>query len=296
MYPIASPQTSGVTAGTLQGPVGPEISCKVMIVDADVNGAISIAGSVRGLGYQCLLSADPVNATEMLEHDVDIGIVLADVSMAFTGDFNLLEQIDARFGLLRPVVPIVMAGDPSLEVAIRAMNTNAVDLLDKPLNDAALVRALRRALLRRSQLASIKLLAAFATAQLTDDLEPDIKMAKGLNQSPEQKLMKLIRKTIAFRQQRNEYFGSELFSDPAWDIILELTLAKLQGVPVPISSACAAASAPFTTAYRHIGNLVDHRMVRRWKDPLDQRRVLLELEDDTHSAISDFLLSSDISI
>ncbi|WP_324074232.1 MAG: hypothetical protein RSE14_12825 [Erythrobacter sp.] len=268
----------------------------MMIVDADVNGAISIAGSVRGLGYQCLLSADPVNATEMLEHDVDIGIVLADVSMAFTGDFNLLEQIDARFGLLRPVVPIVMAGDPSLEVAIRAMNTNAVDLLDKPLNDAALVRALRRALLRRSQLASIKLLAAFATAQSTDDLEPDIKMAKGLNQSPEQKLMKLIRKTIAFRQQRNEYFGSELFSDPAWDIILELTLAKLQGVPVPISSACAAASAPFTTAYRHIGNLVDHRMVRRWKDPLDQRRVLLELEDDTHSAISDFLLSSDISI
>lgn len=296
MYPIASPQTSGVTAGTLQGSAGPEISCKVLIVDVDVNGAISIAASVRELGYQCLLSADPANAIEMLEHDVGIGIVVADVSMAFMGDFNLLEQIDARFGLLRPVVPIVMAADPSLDTTIRAMNANAVDLLEKPLNDAALARALRRALLRRSQLASMKLLAAFVTAQSTDDHEPGIKMAKGLEQSPEQKLMKLIRKTIAFRQQRNEYLGSELFADPAWDIILELTLAKLQGVPVPISSACAAASVPFTTAYRYIGNLVDHRMVRRWKDPLDQRRVLLELEDDTHSAISDFLLSSDIAI
>lgn len=291
MYPIAS----GVTAGTLQGSVGPEMSCKVMIVDVDVSGAISIAGSVRELGYQCLLSADPVAAIEMLEHDAGIGIVVADVSMAFTGDFNLLEQIDARFGLLRPVVPIVMAADPSLDTAIRAMNANAVDLLDKPINNVALGRTLRRALLRRSQLASMKLLAAFVTAQSTDDREPGIKIAKALDQSPEQKLMKLIRKTIAFRQQRNEYLGNELFSDPAWDIILELTLAKLQGVPVPVSSACAAASVPFTTAYRHIGNLVDHRMVRRWKDPLDQRRVLLELEDDTHSAISDFLLSSVIA-
>lgn len=62
--------------------------------------------------------------------------------------------------------------------------------------------------------------------------------------------------------------------------------------PVPVSSACAAADVPFTTAYRYVGNLVDRGMVRRWKDPLDQRRVLLELEDATFQAMSDFLLSS----
>lgn len=265
-----------------------------MIVDGHLAGWDASRGAVEGLGYQCHLAADPVSAIEVLENDAAIGVVIADASIAFTDDFNLLEEIDARFGLLRPVVPIIMADRPDLDIAIRAMNANAVDFLAKPVKDEYLARALRRARLRRSQLSSIKLLTAFASTRSVDERGTEDKRIKALDASPDQKLMKLIRRTIAFRNRRNEYLGSELFADPAWDIILELTLAKLQGEPVPVSSACAAAAVPFTTAYRYIGNLVDHRMVRRWKDPLDQRRVLLELENDTHSLMADIMLSSDI--
>jgi DNA-binding response OmpR family regulator len=268
-----------------------DTSCKILIVDGGVDGVSSCAEAVRDLGYQCLRAQDPISAISMIENDAGIGVVIADVSVAFTNEINFLEQLDARFALLRSVVPIVMTDTPSLETAIQAMNANAVDLLVKPLETDLLARALRRALLRRSQLVSIKLLAAFVTAQSPNEREPEKKFDKAHELSADQKLMRLVRKTISFRQRRNEYLGSELFSDPAWDIVLELTLAKLQGEAVPVSSACAAAAVPFSTAYRYIGNLVDQRMVRRWKDPLDQRRVLLELEDDTHSVMSDFLLN-----
>jgi DNA-binding response OmpR family regulator len=265
-----------------------------MIIGAGADGDDASGDAVKALGYECLLSADPISAIELLEIEPGIGVVIADASLVFANDFNILEEIDARFGLVRPVVPIIMADGPSLDIAVRAMNANAVDLLSKPLSDAELARALRRAFLRRSQLVSIKLLTAFASAQSIDEREKDKEGVNALDASPDQKLIKLIRRAKAFRQRRNEFLGNELFSDPAWDIILELTLAKLQGEPVPVSSACAAAAVPFTTAYRCIGNLVDHRMVRRWKDPLDNRRVLLELENDTHSAMSEIMLASDI--
>ena len=294
MYPFSVHQTSLTREVARQAVAAPETSCKVMIIDAGADGGDASGDAVQALGYQCLLSADPISAIELLENEPGIGVVIADASFVFANDFNILEEIDARFGLVRPVVPIIMADRPSLEVAVRAMNANAVDLLSKPLNDADLVRALRRAFLRRSQLVSIKLLTAFASAQSIDEREKDKERVNALDATPDQKLIKLIRRTKAFRQRRNEYLGNELFSDPAWDIILELTLAKLQGEPVPVSSACAAAAVPFTTAYRYIGNLVDQRMVRRWKDPLDHRRVLLELENDTHSAMAEIMLASDI--
>lgn len=269
-----------------------DTSCKVLILDGGDDFIIGCAETVRKLGYQCLLAVDAISAINMIENDAAIGIVIADMSLAFTNDLNFLEQLDARFALLRSVVPIVMTDTPSVEAAIMAMNGNAVDLLAKPLEPEILARALRRALLRRSQLVSIKILTAFVTAQSTSEPEPEKNVSKAQELSTEEKLIKVVRRTITFRQRRNEYLGNELFADPAWDIVLELTLAKLQGEPVPVSSACAAAAVPFSTAYRYIGQLVDQGMVRRWKDPLDQRRVLLELEDHTHSAISDFLLST----
>lgn len=294
MYPFSLNQTSVIKEELQPSVSGREAYCKVIIVDGGVDSRDATGEAMQKLGYHCLVSADPIGAIELLENEPGIGVVIADASTAFGDDFNLLEEIDARFGLLRPVVPIIMADMPSLDIATRAMHGNAVDLLSKPLSDEELARALRRAFLRRSQLASIKLLAAFASARPINECEKGNTRANALDAAPEQTLIKLIRRTKAFRQRRNEYLGSELFSDPAWDIILELTLAKLQGEPVPVSSACAAAAVPFTTAYRYIGNLVDHRMVRRWKDPLDQRRVLLELENETHSVMSEIMLKSEI--
>lgn len=265
---------------------------KVLILDDDVDCLTVYAETVQNLGYECQSSSDPIEALRIIEDDPTIGVVITDLSMPFMDGITFLNELGARFALLRPVVPIVITGMGSIEAAVQAMNSNAVDFITKPVTHESLAVALRRAFLRRSQLVSSELLAAFAKAQEKDDPAPKMTAEEAGEVASDQHLIKLVRTTIQFRQRRKEYLNSELFSDPSWDILLELTLAKLQGEPVPVSSACAAADVPFTTAYRYVGNLVDRGMVRRWKDPLDQRRVLLELEDATLQAMSDFLLSS----
>lgn len=275
-------------------PIVPEMQSKVLVLDDDVECLSAYVELVENLGYECVASADPIEALREIEKDPTIGVVITDLSMPTMNGITFLEEVGARFALLRTVVPIVITGKGSLEVAVHAMNANAVDFLNKPVAHEALSRALRRAFLRRSQLVTNQLLAAYAKAQVNDNQEPEAKEVGVDDADRDKQLIRLVRKIIRFRERRKDYLNTDLFSDPSWDILLELTLAKLQGEPVPVSSACAAAGVPFTTAYRYVVSLVDKRMVKRWKDPLDQRRVLLELEDETLRAMADFILTSEM--
>ena len=45
-------------------------------------------------------------------------------------------------------------------------------------------------------------------------------------------------------------FGEGLFADPAWDIMLDLFAARIEGKDITVSSAGIAACVPPTTALR----------------------------------------------
>lgn len=79
---------------------------------------------------------------------------------------------------------------------------------------------------------------------------------------------------------RMKFFPSGLFADPAWEMLLDLTHAKLAGKRVSVSSLCIAAHVPATTALRRIGDLVASGLAARIKDENDGRRVFVELTDD----------------
>lgn len=104
-----------------------------------------------------------------------------------------------------------------------------------------------------------------------------------------------IRSAIASRRLRDSYFPGELFADPVWDILLELTAAKLDGQRVPMSALCAAAGVPATTALRHIHDLESRKMVIRRPDPNDKRRVFVELSADSYDAMLAYLQSSEVA-
>ena len=95
-----------------------------------------------------------------------------------------------------------------------------------------------------------------------------------------------VRRMVRRRRARAGYFPEELFADPAWDILLELTAAKLEGVAVPISSLCNAAAVPTTTALRWINMMTDAGLLARRSDPTDRRRVFVELSPLGWSRIS----------
>lgn len=96
----------------------------------------------------------------------------------------------------------------------------------------------------------------------------------------------VIRDIIRARRLREELFGAGLFADPAWDILLDLTAARIEGRSVAVSSLCIAAAVPATTALRWIKQLTEAGLLRRVADPDDGRRVFIELTDRAAAAMT----------
>ena len=94
-----------------------------------------------------------------------------------------------------------------------------------------------------------------------------------------------VRRAIRARRLRDQHFGSGLFEDPAWDILLDLFAADLEGTQVSVSSLCIAAAVAPTTALRWIAKLTDSGLLERHPDPFDRRRAFMELSPATARAM-----------
>lgn len=95
-----------------------------------------------------------------------------------------------------------------------------------------------------------------------------------------------VRAMIRARRLRDQFFRNGLFADPAWDMLLDLMAARLEGNRVAVSSLCIAAAVPATTALRWIKALTDRGLLVRSADPNDGRRVYIELSDETARTMS----------
>ncbi|HEX8533214.1 MAG TPA: MarR family transcriptional regulator [Allosphingosinicella sp.] len=98
-----------------------------------------------------------------------------------------------------------------------------------------------------------------------------------------------VRAIIRARRLRDQYFGPDLFADPAWDILLDLYAAHLEQQRVAVSSLCIAAAVPATTALRWIKTLTDVGLLVRAADPQDGRRVYIELAPQAAEGLRSYL-------
>ena len=98
-----------------------------------------------------------------------------------------------------------------------------------------------------------------------------------------------VRAMLRLRRLRNNYFSPELFADPAWDMLLDLTAAQLEGEKVAVSSLCIAAAVPPTTALRWIKTMCDAKLFERHADPLDGRRIFIGLSAGASTAMLAYL-------
>lgn len=90
---------------------------------------------------------------------------------------------------------------------------------------------------------------------------------------------RLVRRIVLQRQLRARFFDGELFADPAWDILLDLTAARVEHKRVSVTSLCIASGVPPTTALRWIGQLIDAGLLERVEDDADRRRAFIALTD-----------------
>jgi hypothetical protein len=98
-----------------------------------------------------------------------------------------------------------------------------------------------------------------------------------------------IRRLLKVRRDRDRYFPSEIFADPAWDMLLDLMAAQLEQRDVPVSSLCIAAAVPTTTALRWIRSLTEAGLFVRRMDPADARRTYISLSAEAASAMMAWL-------
>lgn len=97
---------------------------------------------------------------------------------------------------------------------------------------------------------------------------------------------RLVRKIIRQRQMRAEFFGPDLFADPAWDILLDLTAARAEHTRVSVTSLCIASGVPPTTALRWIAQMTEAGLLVRVEDESDRRRAFIELSDKAADAMA----------
>lgn len=102
-------------------------------------------------------------------------------------------------------------------------------------------------------------------------------------------LVQLAERLGKARDLRSDYLASELFAEPAWDMLLALFQADAAGRRTTVSNLCTESGAPPSTALRWIDKLEELKLVRRAKNPLDARVVFVELEHKGRLALHQWL-------
>lgn len=131
---------------------------------------------------------------------------------------------------------------------------------------------------------------ASASPYLKESSKPDPEPGRD---DPRKAFAEMARLSYAKRRKRASVFGdTELFGEPAWDILLDLYIAQAEEKPVSVSSACIGSAAPPTTGLRWLGVLAEQGLVEREHDPQDQRRVLVRLTEKALDAMDTYFESS----
>ena len=285
----------------------------VLIVDDDIDWATECAFSLRTLGCEPLVARNPDEAIKLyLSHEVAIAIV--DYNMPGQNGITLIHEL-ARTAEAqdRRLHFIMVTGYATKDVAIDAMRASAVDFLEKPVRPIDLRKALQRINGLRDTPAARetltqKLSSLSAELQRLSHLidDPDQSRAAGKPGAPAgtpaapppagtgldtPQLADFIPELLKKEAKRREIGGGELFGDPAWEMLLDLLLAKVEGRQVSVSSACIASGAPMSTALRLVRRLVDDGVLRKLADETDRRRHFLAIDPQFEQPLIDYLVA-----
>jgi two-component system nitrogen regulation response regulator NtrX len=114
----------------------------LLIVDDDANTLASLARAFRLAGYEASVCDTAARALELIKTQ-RFDLIFSDVVMPGKDGLSLLEDLKA-LGIATPVVMI--SGQATLEMAVRATRLGALDFLEKPLSTDKLLVTVENAL------------------------------------------------------------------------------------------------------------------------------------------------------
>ena len=98
-----------------------------------------------------------------------------------------------------------------------------------------------------------------------------------------------IKTYLRARRDREWQFPRGLFSDPAWDILLELYVAQSEDRPVTVRDACKAASVPETSGTRWLRILESRHLVKREGETPEPNEATVTLTRDAIAGMNHWL-------
>jgi FixJ family two-component response regulator len=208
-------------------------------------------------GMQSLSARTAAEAVALLESDDSIGVVLTDLMLPDTSGTGILTTLRPLIAQRPWIQAIVVTGQATVDVAVEAFRLDAVDFLRKPIVPEDLLAAVDRAGERSSGMKA--------------------RYAAGGDEATR---IALLSRIVKARALRGRIFGDGLFSDPVWDMLLDLSIALLHGERIFVTSLCIASGVPMATALRRIDDLEAIGLVRRVRDVDDARRIFVDLSDD----------------
>jgi len=91
------------------------------------------------------------------------------------------------------------------------------------------------------------------------------------------------------RRARIEFFRSDIFGEPAWDILLDVFVQQQVGNRTSVTAAGLGSGSPTSTALRTIRLLEEDGLLIREGDPHDGRRSWLTLSAHAVEAMREYL-------
>lgn len=245
---------------------------RVLLVDDDPDILIELSEGLASLGLPSRTADTAVLALDMVQRHEELQVIVTDLQMPRIDGIELLQKLSMR-KRARPIAAIVITGHASLDRAVGALRLKAVDFLQKPLLPEEVAHAIHRAmaLLEDESLEAVPAEETTRTGATTT-ARPNY-----------------LRALVAARADRDAIFQSGLFSDPAWDMLLDLAVAEATARPISVTSLCIASGAPTTTALRRIEDMKEAGLLDRIPDPLDRRRVLVHLTTEGRKRMEAFV-------
>jgi len=109
---------------------------------------------------------------------------------------------------------------------------------------------------------------------MADDQETPCANGEAVEREPlfdDEFLAQLAREEFELRRSRHCFLDDDLFGEPAWDILLELFVAKAEGKETMVKNCWLASGVPRSTALRYLGELEERGLIYKYGSETDGR-------------------------
>ena len=299
------------------------LQARVAIFGDNVSSRCEIGEDLRGAGFRTIDGGKITNLLEgpitllgdvvmvdcpSLDGETRAALTRLDMRVARSGVQLIvstsIEALDDVFAALDQCAPAILV-DPSRADRIVAVGRTLTSISDPRLREMTdddrlnllhLSRQVDAIAHELDRLSGHRNLTAKDSKDRLSDFKQEFRAAPAnqiLNSGPEsgqsswpQPDPRLVRQLISARHARAKFFDRELFADPAWDMLLDLTAAQAEKQQVSVTSLCIAAEVPATTALRWIKQLVETGVFLRVSDPTDRRRAFIALSEQSSDAMA----------